>query len=166
MSQDVTKTLMLTNLAVMVGFVLCLLPVMGLSGAGLALMFVGLIAAYVLRSKYASTDSVAHSHAAGIIRTFWIMNGYLLIAIIIAGAVISSNAQTQALDVLLEALKTGAATPETVQVLIESFLAHNRSLFAMTLLGCLTPVVVYHVWTLGVGLRRLQSGQPWRVASK
>lgn len=143
--------------------ILLFIPLISTQLIGSLLILIALIWAYIIRSK-AEHESLAHNHAAYIIRTIWIWGLFLTIGIIIAVPWLYSIADHSAIQNFMNSAATGTI-PESdaMNDVLGRFMRDNLSAFIMVCGITIGPSILYIIFRLAKGLSRALKG--YRIAN-
>lgn len=145
-------------LSLLIGVVAGCLPYGTAQGVSAILVIVALVLAYVLRDKQ-SPDSLVSHHATFVIRTIWIWSLFLMVGVVGAALVISSQADMSAIDALMNRINAGnIPTEDDIRMASDTYMADNFDLMLRTAIIWLAPAQVYALWRVVKGFTRAWSG--------
>lgn len=136
---------------------LTFLPIGVTSTIGFVGLLIGVIWAYMLKKRENPSELVAN-HSRWMVRTFWISSLFCIIAIILAGITISSNANNAALAELNALNQSGNPDPVKIQQLLQQFQDDNKPLLLWGTVGYLAIPIIFAIARFVKGFRLAKQG--------
>jgi len=142
-----------------IGLPLTFLPIAWWSMAGIVLMLIGIIWAYVLRSREGASELV-HNHGRWQVRTFWISSVFAFIAVMLAGMTVSGNANNAALVKMQEMSAGGQISQDQIEALTNQYMSDNAPVLMWASIGYLSIPIIYAIARFVKGYRLASAGKP------
>lgn len=141
------------------GLVLNFVPSPLAATAGLFLVVVVLIAAYIARWR-ASLSSLTYNHMCFLITTFWIGSTILFLGVAAATGWVYLKGDHTALYNLREAVARGAVYSEQdIELILRGYMTTNMRLLVTAGITTLAPGTFYFLYRIGAGLSRVRKGE-------
>jgi uncharacterized membrane protein len=138
-----------------------LVPALWAAGAAAFLFFLGIMLAYLVRSK-AEKDGIAADHMTYILRTIRFGSGFAILTIGVACIYMLCRQDVQPLmacaDNIVNSGDMSQLSPQAMQPCVENYLAANKSMIIVAAAIGVLPIVVYFVYRFTKGFSRALKG--------